>query len=52
MSNEFLFPMIRKYYTTLLAGYIDTDEVKDPDNYIAPAKLGGDQAIIGALNLF
>ena len=52
MSNEFLFPMIRKYYTKLLAGYIDTDEVKDPDNYIVPAKLGGDQAIIGALNLF
>lgn len=52
MSNEFLFPMIRKYYTKLLAGYIDTKEVKDPDNYIVPAKLGGNQAIIGALNLF
>ena len=52
MSNEFLFPMIRKYYTELLSGYIDMPQVKDPDTYIVPAKLEGNQGIIGAMNLF
>ncbi len=52
MDNDFLFPMIRKYYTELIAGYIDMPQVKDPDTYIVPAQLGGKQGIIGAMNLF
>ena len=52
MDNDFLFPMVRRYYTELLSGYIDMPQVKDPDTYIVPAELGGNQGIIGAMNLF
>ena len=49
MSNAFLFPMIRKYYRDLLAGYIDTPEIRELDTYIVPAELDGEQGIVGAM---
>lgn len=51
MENEFLFPMIRKYYAELLNGYIESPRVSDLENYIVPAGLHGEQGIIGAMNL-
>lgn len=51
MENEFLFPMIRKYYAELLNGYIESPRVCDLENYIVPAGLQGEQGIIGAMNL-
>lgn len=51
MDNEFLFPMIRKYFAKFMAGYIDTPELRCLESFIVPAALGGDQGIIGAMNL-
>lgn len=51
MENEFLFPMIRRYYVELMHGYIQNPRLEDMDTYIAPAGLRGEQGIIGAMNL-
>ena len=46
-----LFPLIRKYVTEILNGYIKTKELADMDNYIVPASLNDDQGIMGCLEL-
>ena len=46
-----LFSLIRRYVREMLAGYIQTSEIADLDNYIVPAGLGDDQGIIGCLCL-
>ena len=51
MNVEKLFPLIRKKTLEYMNGYIDTAELKDIDNYIVPAGLGGEQGIKGALYL-
>jgi len=51
MHQTQLFPIIRKYVSEMLNGYIDTKEIKDIDNYIVPAGLNDDQGIIGCLIL-
>jgi fructokinase len=51
MHVEKLFPLIRKKTLEYMNGYIDTAELRDIDNYIVPAGLGGEQGIRGALYL-
>lgn len=51
MHQEQLFPMIRTKVVDKLAGYLNTIEIKDIDNYIVPASLGDDQGIIGAIHI-
>lgn len=51
MNQEQLFPLIRKKTLELMAGYINTKELQDIDNYIVPASLSGDQGIMGAIKL-
>jgi fructokinase len=51
MHVEKLFPLIRKKTLEYMNGYIDTAELRDIDNYIVPAGLGGEQGIKGALYL-
>ncbi len=46
-----LFPLIRQKVKELMAGYIETSELKDIDNYICPASLNDDQGIMGAIKL-
>ena len=51
MHQTQLFPMIRKLTKEMIAGYLNTDELKDMDNYIVPASLHDDQGIMGAIQL-
>lgn len=51
MQQEFLFPMIRDEVRRLMNSYICTEQMKDLDNYIIPAMLKGDQAIMGCMKL-
>ncbi|RKM57773.1 ROK family protein [Butyrivibrio sp. XB500-5] len=51
MNQEQLFPLIREKTLKQLAGYINTKELEDIDNYIVPASLNGDQGIMGAVKL-
>lgn len=51
MHQEQLFPIIRNRVKELLNGYIKTKELEDLDSYIVPAMLGGDQGIMGCLQL-
>ncbi|MBQ9927521.1 MAG: ROK family protein [Lachnospiraceae bacterium] len=51
MHQEQLFPLIRKYVTEMLNGYIKTEELADMDHYIVPASLHDDQGIMGCLEL-
>lgn len=51
MHQEQLFPLIRKYVTEMLNGYIKTEELADLDHYIVPASLHDDQGIMGCLEL-
>lgn len=46
-----LFPIIRSYVIELLNEYINTDELKDIDNYIVPASLNDKQGIMGCIQL-
>ena len=46
-----LFPLIRKVFAKKNAGYINTKELEDLDNYIVPASLNDDQGIMGAIKL-
>lgn len=51
MQQEFLFPMIREEVRKQMNGYISTKQMQDLDNYIVPASLHGDQAIMGCMKL-
>jgi fructokinase len=51
MHQEQLFPMIRKKTLEAVAGYLNTELLKDIDHYIVPASLGDDQGIMGAVQL-
>ena len=51
MSQSQLFPMIRKYVTEYINGYIDTKELRNINSYITPAALNGNQGIMGAIKL-
>ena len=51
MQQEQLFPLIRVKVKELLAGYIQTKELEDLDNYIVPASLNGKQGIMGCFML-
>lgn len=51
MHQEQLFPLIRKYVTEMLNGYIKTEELADMEHYIVPASLHDDQGIMGCLEL-
>ncbi len=51
MHQEQLFPLIRNYVVELLAGYINSKEIEDIDNYIVGASLNDDQGIMGCLQL-
>ena len=51
MHVEKLFPLIRQKTLEYMNGYIDTAQLRDIDNYIVPAGLGGEQGIKGALYL-
>ncbi len=51
MHQTHLFPLVRSKVKALLNNYIQTKEIADIDNYIVPASLGGDQGILGCLQL-
>lgn len=51
MHQEQLFSMIRRQYRELMAGYVDTPELKDLGSYIVPCSLGDNQGIMGCLQL-
>lgn len=51
MHQEQLFPMIRGQYRELMAGYVDTPELRDLDSYIVPCSLEENQGIMGCLQL-
>lgn len=51
MHQEQLFPMIRRQFAELLAGYMDTQELRDLDSYIVPCSLGDNQGVMGCLQL-
>lgn len=51
MHQKQLFPLIRSKTKELLNDYIKTKELEDWDSYIVPAQLGGDQGIMGCLQL-
>lgn len=51
MKQAHLFPKIRDAFAKQMAGYMDTREIRNLEQFIVPAKLGGKQGIIGALYL-
>ncbi len=51
MHQEQLFPMIRRQYRELLAGYVHTPELEDLESYIVPCSLEDNQGIMGCLQL-
>ena len=51
MHQEQLFPLIRGKVKELIGGYLNTPELRDLDQYIVPASLGGDQGIMGCIKL-
>ena len=51
MHQEHLMPLIRKEVKRQLAGYIDTKELSDIDQYIVLPSLNDNQGIMGALKL-
>jgi fructokinase len=51
MKQEQMFPQVRQKTLKLLGGYLVTPELDDIDNYIVPAGCGGDQGILGSLEL-
>lgn len=51
MHQEQLFPLIREKVLEMVAGYIQTEELKDMDHFIVPASLHDDQGIMGCLEL-
>jgi len=51
MHQEQLFPMVRKMVTKLLAGYLNTKELANMDEYIVPSSLQDNQGIMGCIQL-
>lgn len=51
MEREFLFNKIREEVIRLNNGYLDFSQFGPIDQYIVPAKIGGDQALMGCLRL-
>ena len=51
MHQEQLFPIVRKKTLEYLGGYISAPELEHIDSYIVPAACGGDQGILGCLEL-
>ena len=51
MEQTQLFPLIRTKVAEGLGGYLQTAELRDLERYIVPAGLGGDQGILGCLEL-
>lgn len=50
-AGDYLFPMVRKQVKEILNEYLNTDELRDMENYIIPASLQGNQGIMGCLEL-
>ncbi|RKM62226.1 ROK family protein [Butyrivibrio sp. CB08] len=51
MHQEQLFPLIRNKFRDKMAGYIQTKELENLDEYIVPASLHDDQGIMGAVKI-
>lgn len=51
MKQPALLPLIRSEFEKQLAGYICTDRVRDVEQYIVPASLGDNQAVLGCIRL-
>lgn len=51
MHQRQLFPLIRENVIYMLNDYIQTDEIKNIENYITSAALGDKQGIMGCLKL-
>lgn len=51
MKQEQLFDLVREKVSARIAGYLKTPELADMATYVVPASLGGDQGIMGALEL-
>ncbi len=51
LHQKQLLPMIRKDVKALLGGYIRSDAIEDMENYIVPASLKDNQAVMGCLKL-
>lgn len=51
MHQRQLFPLIRIKVKELLNGYIDTEEIRNINDYIVPSDLEGNQGILGCLEL-
>ena len=51
MKQEQLFPLVRKYFAHLMAGYVRTKELEDLNSYIVPCSLNDNQGIMGCLQL-
>lgn len=51
MHQEQLFPLVRKYFAHMMAGYVRTTELEDLDSYIVPCSLNDNQGIMGCFQL-
>lgn len=51
MKQKQLFPLVRKYFAHMMAGYVRTKELEDLDFYIVPCSLNDNQGIMGCLQL-
>lgn len=51
MHQEQLFPLIRQQVVKLMNDYMNTEQMKDIDNYIVPASLNDNQGIMGCIQL-
>ncbi|MCR4834134.1 MAG: ROK family protein [Butyrivibrio sp.] len=51
MHQEQLFPLIRQKVLEMNAGYIQTKELENIEEYIVPASLNDNQGIMGAIKL-
>lgn len=51
MHQEQLFSLIRGQFAELLAGYVDTPELRRLDSYIVPCSLEDNQGVMGCLQL-
>jgi fructokinase len=51
MHQQQLFPLIRQEVSKAIAGYINTDQLQNMEDYIVPASLFGNQGILGAIEL-
>ena len=51
MHQEQLFPLVREQVKKLLAGYVNTKELDNIDDYIVPPSLNDNQGIMGCVKL-